>query len=240
MRHSDRDRRILELLWRCGAATALQLTHQIWDRGKDNSRFRDRLKQLVDNGFIRLLPFPREAACLSLGLPRHCYVLTWRGAQALDQPLPPDSETAIREHLLKSEIVRQLALRGYGLLSSEGLHEAGLDAHLGALYCSAELNQVLVLWCPENSTRPAHAVLRRVQESTLDRFTVSVMFTFTQVTPFLAFKEHISTASFERQCPFECLAVLAREPLVLGQIREAVPFEGWRHLYPDLVVAADA
>ncbi len=219
MRICDRDKKILELLWRCGgSATALQLTHQVWDQGKDNSRFRERLKRLADNGYIDLQPFPRAFQAMTLGSPRHCYQLGERGQGLIDRPHP---NLDAGECVLRSEVIRQLNQSGYALKSLY------LAEQIDGFYLEGSLNALLLLWCPGANVRLANQVLKQISSASLDPFSTSLLFAFSEVEAFLSFKALISTSRFQEMCPFECVAALVREALPISGIREANPFDGW-------------
>lgn len=224
MRLTKRHLMILELLWRCGGvATASQLVHQAHDRGKDNSRFRQRLFDMVSEGYTELIRYPTALDSHTLERTRQCYMLSASGSRAIgkEHSRPTQEETA--QWLLKSEVVRQMAACGYALLPRDA---HGLPAQF-MLFDAGEL-RVVAVWSPGNGTRLARASVGRFLAEGFDERSTSLIVAFVDPYPYLCFTDLVGSADFRRACPFHCTPVMAQWRLPFATVAQAKPFEGWR------------
>ena len=228
VRISDRDREILYLLWQCGqVATSAQLTHQEWDQGKDNTRFRESLRKLVELGYMEAKLFPKDMELKAIGKPKYYYRLKELGAGVIGKSvITLDSKQEI-EHLLKSEFVRQFNERGYVLsrfpfsplaarhgtlvgCACRTRQSSGQEAQGPRLpdtdsanispdifYFYGDHTQIFVVWDAGRNTRSARAGLRKILEIAPDPTFNSLVFVFTERKSHKTFCKYVTRQKFK-------------------------------------------
>lgn len=228
----DRDEKILMLLWQCGGcATAQQLAFQEWDRGVINTRLWERLKKLVDSGYVQVQPFDRTLYSELFGRPRQSYTLGRLGMEWLGVSWPGErTEEWCRVALLKNAVALQLNQRGYQLCSLELL---GQQVESDGWLARGAVNQLVVIWNVSRTDRPARSAVRALQGSKLDTATSTALAMFSSPHAYASFREFQESGGVPGGLAW--LAHLALEPLRLAPVREAVPFRGWLEVEDALV-----